>query len=367
MNRKKGVLSNPVDIAYGFNDFFISVGPELASSINGSDIDPSSLIKVMNRKKGVLSNPVDIAYGFNDFFISVGPELASSINGSDIDPSSLIKVLLINGVDRPFASPAADLMNEFLINALKIFHDTVLVLEREDGTVCELYDMMFTLKTKLQQRQSDGFFGAQTGVLLQQFPDRQAAVLREDMCNFYQSSLTYLEQRYDFSDSNYQKKVASLALKKSPFNFSHLCEAVEVLQLSKKLDMDALYDEYCVVLPHQQAIVQSGATVVEKWATLLKHTHTPNMTALASFLLSVPITNASVERVFSLMTGCWTDTRNRCSVNLIKSEIQVKSNFTFSCKDFYTYVVKEKVLLNAVRSNKKYKFRKKPEDAGEKV
>ena len=181
------------------------------------------------------------------------------------------------------------------------------------------------------------------------------------MCNFYQSSLTYPEQRYDFSDSNYQKKLASLALKESPFNFSHLCEAVEVLQLSKKLDMDALYNEYCVVLPHQQAIVQSEAPVVEKWATLLKHTHTPNMTALASFLLSVPITNASVERVFSLMTGCWTDTRNRCSVNLIKSEIQVKSNFTFSCKDFYTYVVKEKVLLNAARSNKKYKFKKKPE------
>ncbi|KAK0132250.1 E3 ubiquitin-protein ligase TRIM39 [Merluccius polli] len=192
--------------------------------------------------------------------------------------------------------------------------------------------MMFTLKTKLQLQQSDGFFGAQMDVLLQQFPDRQAAVLREDMCNFYQSSLTYLEQRYDFSDSNYQRKLASLALNKSPFNFSHLCEAVEVLQLSKKLDMDALYDEYCVVLPHQQAIVQSGAPVMEKWDTLLKHTHTPNMTALASFLLSVPITKASVER----------------------------SNFTFSCKDFYTYVVKE-VLLNAARSNKIYKFKKKPE------
>ncbi|KAJ8006714.1 hypothetical protein DPEC_G00110080 [Dallia pectoralis] len=228
----------------------------------------------------------------------------------------------------------------FLSNALKIFHDTVLVLEREDGTIYECTPPAVS---------------------------RQAAVLREDMCNFYQSSLTYLEQRYDFSDSNYQKKVASLALKKSPFNFSQLCEAVEVLQLSKKLDMDALYDEYCVVLPHQQTIVQSGAPVVEKWAILLKHTHTPNMTALASFLLSVPITNASVERVFSLMTGCWTDTRNRCSVNLIKSEIQLKSNFTFSCKDFYSYVVKEKVLLNAVRSNKKYKFKKKPEDAGEKV
>ena len=62
----------------------------------------------------------------------------------------------------------------------------------------------------------------------------------------------------------------------------------------------------------------------------------------------------------TLMTGCWTDTRNRCSVNL-KSEIHVKSNFTLSCKDFHTYVVKEKVLLDAARSNKKYKFKKKTE------
>ena len=185
-------------------------------------------------------------------------------------------------------------------------------------------------------------------------------MIREDMSNFYQASLIYLQQRYDFSDPNYQK-VASLALQKNPFNFSHLCEAVEVLWLSKKLDMDALYDEYCVVLPRQQAIVQSGAPVVEEWATLLKHTHTPNMTTVASFLLSIPITNASVERVFSLMTGCWTDTRNRCSVDLIKSEIQVKSNFTFSCKGIYAYVVKEKALLNAASSNKKYKFKKKPE------
>ncbi len=46
---------------------------------------------VMNSKKGVLSNPVDIANGFNDFFVSVGFELASNINGLDIHPCSLIK------------------------------------------------------------------------------------------------------------------------------------------------------------------------------------------------------------------------------------------------------------------------------------
>lgn len=116
--------------------------------------------------------------------------------------------------------------------------------------------------------------------------------------------------------------------------------------------MDALYDKHCVVLPCQQAIVESGAPVVEKWSTLLKHT--PYLTAVASFLFSIPITNSSVERVFSRMTACWTDHRNCCSVELMKSE--VKSNFRF--KEFYAYALKERALLEAACSDKKYKVRK---------
>ncbi|KAI4808460.1 hypothetical protein KUCAC02_000519, partial [Chaenocephalus aceratus] len=105
-------------------------------------------------------------------------------------------------------------------------------------------------------------------------------------------------------------------------------------------------------------VVERRAPVVEKWSTLLQGTNTPNLTAVASFLLSIPITNASVERVFSLMTAAWTDQRNRCSVELIKSEIQVKINFEYSYKEFYTYALKEKALLEAARSSKKYKVKK---------
>ncbi|KAK1880801.1 Eukaryotic elongation factor 2 kinase [Dissostichus eleginoides] len=228
---------------------------------------------------------------------------------------------------------------------------------REDGTVCELYDMI-TLKTKLQQRQIDSFFGMETSAILQQFPDQKAAAIKHDLSKFYQAALNYLEKWYDFTDNNYQKNVASLALK-SKFTFSHLCDAVEVLQIRGKLDMDELYDEYCVTLPRQQDVVERRAPVVEKWSTLLQGTNTPNLTAVASFLLSIPITNASVERVFSLMTAAWTDQRNRCSVELIKSEIQVKTNFEYSCKEFYTYALKEKDLLEAARSSKKYKVKKR--------
>lgn len=246
----------------------------------------------------------------------------------------------------------------FLHIALKIFHEVILQLEGEDRTVCELYDIMSTLKTKLQQRQVDSFFGLETNPLLQNFPDHKATTIKEDFLGFYKCALNYLEQWYDFSDSNFHKHVAVLCLK-TEFTFSHLCNVVETLQIKDNLNMDELYEEYCVTLPRQQQeINKTTGAVVDKWTSLLKDANTPNLTALGSFLFSIPVTSAFVERVFSHMTSAWTDQRNRCSVALIKSEIQVKSNFGLSCTEFYSFAVKEKALLEAARSNKKYKFKK---------
>ncbi|KAL6490146.1 hypothetical protein MHYP_G00004910 [Metynnis hypsauchen] len=81
----------------------------------------------------------------------------------------------------------------FLNNMLKIFHDVVLLLEGQDVTVCELYDIMLTLKTKLQQREIDCFYGMETSAILQQFPDQKAATIKHDFSNFYKTALNYLD------------------------------------------------------------------------------------------------------------------------------------------------------------------------------
>jgi len=39
-----------------------------------------------------------------------------------------------------------------------------------------------------------------------------------------------------------------------------------------------------------------------------------------AFVMSIPASNAAVERVFSLMGSFWSDTRNICSTDLIKAE-----------------------------------------------
>lgn len=167
----------------------------------------------------------------------------------------------------------------FLHNALKTFHDVILVLEGDNITVCELYDILSTLLRKLQQWQADSFFGVETSALLQKFPDCEATAIKQDFSNFYSNSLSYLDKWYDFSDSNFHKHVALLGLK-SEFTFSHLCDVVEILQMRDKLNMDELYEEYCVILPRQQEVVKRTVPVVEKWSTLLQGTKTPNLTVL---------------------------------------------------------------------------------------
>ncbi|KAK7879558.1 hypothetical protein WMY93_033730 [Mugilogobius chulae] len=207
----------------------------------------------------------------------------------------------------------------FLHNALKVFHDAILMLEGDNKTVCELYDIMSTLRTKLQQRQKDSFFGIETNTLLQTFSQYEATTIKEDFSNFYQCAIKYLEKWYDFSDNNLHKHLTDMCLKRE-FTFTQLCDVAERLQIQDRLDMDELYEEYCVSMPRQKEIVKRTDTVLEKWTALLKDSNTPNMTALGSFLFSIPITNAFVERLFSLMTAAWTDQRNRCSVDLIKYE-----------------------------------------------
>jgi hypothetical protein len=53
------------------------------------------------------------------------------------------------------------------------------------------------------------------------------------------------------------------------------------------------------------------------------------------------------------MNSYWKNEHNMSNVNLIKIEIAVKMNCKYTCKDFYTFVFKEKDVLKAAKQNKK--------------
>ena len=103
----------------------------------------------------------------------------------------------------------------------------------------------------------------ETTAIVQQFPDQKAATIKRYFSNFYKTAFNDLEKWYEFKKNNYQKNVACLVLKSS-FTFSQLSDAVEALQIGGTLDMDELYEEYCVTPPRQQEIVERRAPVTQK-------------------------------------------------------------------------------------------------------
>nr|CAD2145182.1 unnamed protein product [Meloidogyne enterolobii] len=80
----------------------------------------------------------------------------------------------------------------------------------------------------------------------------------------------------------------------------------------------------------------------------------PGLYELVSKFLSVPASNAYVERVFSLISAQWTDVRNLLQVETVKSLAQVKCNFSFNCSYFHKIIISNKKLLNSIVGDKKY-------------
>jgi hypothetical protein len=63
----------------------------------------------------------------------------------------------------------------------------------------------------------------------------------------------------------------------------------------------------------------------------------------------IPISNAFIERVFSLMENVSTDNRNRLRVEVVKAELCTKVNFNMTCMEFFQ--------KKCVSSQKKYNFK----------
>lgn len=131
------------------------------------------------------------------------------------------------------------------------------------------------------------------------------------------------------------------------------------------ISMDEVYDE-CVTansllerfttVPQENEKWQAKGTA-ERWMQVLQAADLPNIQAVVSFVLSIPSSTGYVERIFSFMKNKWTDVRNKCSTELIRSELIVSLNYEMTCSEFYSAALKDKQLLTAARSQKKYKWK----------
>lgn len=289
------------------------------------------------------------------YFISLGDECPRQIR-------DLLKLSEDSTEEDP------DIVEVYLLfcnNILSLFEEVVKKLESNSTTCVELYSIMDNFKQKLTQRRDDHFYGYLTKVKLQRLLPHDANKARADFTAFLNTAISYVEKWFDFSENNWLFSLQPLSLHHGMATFSDIERITGKINLIHKINMDELYDE-CTTANATLKGLREGAddewkskAVAARWVAIFQAADLPNMLSVISHILSVPASTGYVERIFSRMTSKWSDCRNRCSVELMRSELLITLNFEQSCSEFYSKVLKDKQLLSAARSDKKYTWKKK--------
>ncbi|GAA6093749.1 uncharacterized protein LOC113746684 [Tachysurus ichikawai] len=153
-----------------------------------------------------------------------------------------------------------------------------------------------------------------------------------------------------------------LSLNHGKLSFSDTERIINKLNLIQKVSMDELYDECTTANSILKGLRDSAEDewkskdVAARWVALFQ---VANMLSIISHILSIPAYTGYVERIFSRMANKWSDSRNRCSVELIRSELLITFSFEQSCSEVYCSCLKDKQILSAARSDKKYTYKRK--------
>lgn len=140
----------------------------------------------------------------------------------------------------------------------------------------------------------------------------------------------------------------------------------EVMQVADILNLpniveDRLYDEINAINSFVAEHQSKEMCATDMWTLIFKCNPEFNqISQIVCKALSIPVSNAFVERVFSIMESVWRDDRNRMRVALVKAELCARVNIDMRCEEFLSFLKKDeqKSLLKEAKAQTKYNFKK---------
>lgn len=250
----------------------------------------------------------------------------------------------------------------FVHHYMNILNTHIVKLESNELTSTELHGIMSDLKEQISQRQNDQFFGSKALAALKYLPTREKQIFVQEANLVYKKTIDYLAKYYDFQKSPFQYfECLNLKKHKANISFQKILEAKEAAKIIN-IDEDMLYNEIVILKSGLQELEKESTGYKNNsdiWRKIFQTADLPNLLKIVGKILSIPVSNAFPERIFSLMLNLWGDERNRMHVGLVKAELCVKINFNMSCQQFADFLEKneQRAFLRACQSNKKYKFK----------
>jgi len=150
---------------------------------------------------------------------------------------------------------------------------------------------------------------------------------------------------------------------KNTVTWNNAKNTIKMLSKYVKVNEDEYFDEFMAFINIFQDKfddwTKNVVLVEQKWVQIFnifkeKYVNVPNLAMVVEFAFCLPGSNASIERVFSLMTTTWTDVRNQMDTKTIECCLITKT-YGLSCIEFYNEIIKNSTLLKKVHSTEKYK------------
>lgn len=285
--------------------------------------------------------------------LDIWQPLSSYFKSSDC-PKVLLQIF---PEDDEAKEKVAKMYFSFFVNVGSFLQSVSLKLEKESISVIESHNEMISVLSNLQKRKDECWYGHEVSNLLSDLLPEERKKVECDFDGFYTKLIAYLKNSYDFDD--YKNGLNSLALSKDVPVFHDFINSVKSMNMNT-VDMDMLFEEYAAVKDVIQELMGTGdfscKSVEGRWMSVFStmKTSAPQLEKIISTVLAIPGSNASVERVFSMMNHKWSNSRNRCSTALMKSELQVCVNSKLDCQDFYNLLRSDLTLLRDARSSTKY-------------
>lgn len=278
------------------------------------------------------------------YFVSLGKD----------DCPSIVWTFVGGAADTDVDHTVAECILAFMHNVMQEFDSSVRKLESDSATVIDVYSVMNRLRNQLIARRTDRFYGSKARQIMKDLSPQQQDHFRSLVDRFFEKAVLYLEDKFDFKDQ-LLAHTGCLSLEGQSLQWSELALLLDKLALD--VDEDKLYGDV-ITLNEVFDTIPKDLTLDRKWAYFFsKATESTELLKVVAFVFSIPVSNAYTERVFSHMENVWSDKRNRLSVAMVKSELQVRLNFKLSCAEFKSFIEKQPTLIAAAKGNAKYKWK----------
>lgn len=267
-----------------------------------------------------------------------------------------------------FENPLAKVVLLFLHSQATNFHQAVLQVESELTTGVEVALALSKLKENMTEKKENNFIPQVVKCALHEL-EKEGEVTVEDFrrvaYHFYGSCIEYLTVWTDRFEV-FEKFAWILLNNVLKWNDVEICLPMirNSSGESANIDDNAIFSEFVYVKQFASAdkIDQwnnEGKEVHLRWVEMFQYFSSQklsfsNFSKVVEFGLSLPGTNAPVERVFASMNKIWTSEKTQLKVETLKALLFTKINFKYSCLEFFNYLKQNEKLLKKIHSSEKY-------------